>query len=205
MPTLVYLAPTIPMTTQSTRLPTWFRVVAPHLTQKDVLLVIPAPFSGLKGAASGRRSTACPSRWSAAPVPSAVPARAGRERQAQLVLSQVSVSAHANSSINTADIRAVRQALDAWGVTEVVLPDQPDLPLYDRPLSVTTAGAAMAAATGQLPRHQDQAWVWKGWRQLGSQEVVTGARLFRCTKGVASHGSAVRTASACVLGGRQPQ
>jgi hypothetical protein len=203
VPTLIYLAPTIPMTTQSTRLPTWFRVVAPHLTQKDVLLVVPAPFSGLKGADFWQAVDRMSFSMVGGPGPGAVPARAGRERLAQVVLSAVSVSAHANADINTSDISAVRRALPAWGVTEVVVPDQPDLPLYDRPLSVTTAGALMTAVTGQLPRHQAEAWVWKGWGQARSHPVVTGARLLRCTEGLSSHGQAVQRASACVLGLRQ--
>ncbi len=199
VPTLVYLAPTIPMTTQSTRIPTWFQSVAPHLSRKDVLLVIPAPFSGVKSADFWQAVDRMSFSMVGGPGPGAVPARAGGERQALLTLSAASVSAHANATVTTADISAVRRALSAWGVTEVVIPDQPELPLYDRPLSVTTAAALMAAATGQLPHHQAQAWVWKGWHRVGSRPVVTGHRLLRCTQGLTTHGRAVQRASACVL------
>jgi hypothetical protein len=45
-------------------------------------------------------------------------------------------------------------------VTAVVLPDQPDLPVYDRVTSVPFVAALMAAVTGRAPRHEAGTWVW---------------------------------------------
>ncbi len=49
------------------------------------------------------------------------------------------------------DVLAVRDALDKWGVTTLVLPDQAGLPEYDDVRSVPTVAAVMTAATGALP------------------------------------------------------
>ena len=44
-PPAAYVSHGIPFTVQPIVLPTWFRTVAPHLTDRPVLLVLPAPFS----------------------------------------------------------------------------------------------------------------------------------------------------------------
>ncbi len=55
---------------------------------------------------------------------------------------------------------AVHRSLAEWGVTTVVLPDQPELPAYDQVASVTAMAALISGATGAKPVHTARAWVW---------------------------------------------
>ena len=125
--------------------------------------------------------------------------RAGKERPGAAVIADTS---HAGSlgKVDVADIKAVRNALDDWGVTMIVIPDQADLPLYDQTPSVVTATALMTAATGEQPIHQADAWVWSAVRAAPPSVRVTGAQLQECVAGVGSRGvQAVDTSTACVL------
>ncbi len=200
VPWAVYLAPSVPMTTQPTVVPTWFRTVAPRLGPGQVLLVVPAPFSGIKGADFWQATDRMSFSMVGGPGPGAVPTRAGKERQAEAALTTVSVSADPAASLTGAQVEAVRRALGQWGVTQVVIPDQPGLPLYDLPASVTSAAVLITAATGKSPALQASAWVWKGWGRPTALPEPNSAALRRCTKGVPTYGAtAMRGATACAL------
>jgi hypothetical protein len=134
------------------------------------------------------------------PGPGSVPARAGKERAAQAVISGLSYPPGPNEPVTTADIGAVRRALHEWGVTMVVIPDQPGLPAYDKIPSVTYAAAVITAATGMRPLHEADAWVWPGVGRALDSTVPSAARLSDCTKGVRPRGAAaVDAATRCVL------
>jgi hypothetical protein len=199
VPPATYLASTIPITTQTVVLPTWYRDVAPHLSHKQVLLAFPTYFSGYES----------PSSWQAVDHmsysmvniggPAGFIDRAGKERAGAAVIGETT---HADSlgSLGFDDITAVRRALDDWGVTMIVIPDQTDLPSYDQTPSVVTAAALMTAATGEQPIHQAEAWVWSSVRVAPRAAHVTGAQLHHCTVGLPSRGvRAVDESTACVL------
>jgi hypothetical protein len=104
------------------------------------------------------------------------------------------------SGIGPADVAAVRQALDRWGVTTVVIPDQPSLPSYDQVPSVTLAAELMAAATARLPTHRADAWVWTGVDASGPPVTPTAEQFAACRSGLAPRGvGAVERATSCVL------
>jgi len=204
VPPGVYLAQTIPFTTRPVVLPKWFRTVAPHLTGHQVLLTFTQPSIWENN----------PMAWQAvnrmrySTVNEAGPAglleRAGVERTGATVIATASSSLSDGSSdqvlLSTDDIAAVRDALHKWGVTTVVIPDQPNLASYDQIPSVTLVAALMTAATGERPIHQADAWVWTGVDRTLPTSLPTGARLQECTNGAAVEGiTAVDAVTTCVL------
>lgn len=200
VPPAVYLAQSVPMTTQPVVLPTWFQTVAPQLNQRQVLLVLPTPSSGIKSADAWQAVDGMPYSAVGGPGPGAVLARAGKQRRAQVIIAQASVSAHAFETVTTSDVDAVQKALRHWGTTMVVIPDQPDLPAYDQLTSVTNAAALITAATRQRPIHQANAWVWTAVNHAAPAAIPTGSRFSHCTAGLPTRGiAAVDAATKCVL------
>ncbi len=212
VPPAVYLAPGLPITTQPVDLPTWFQTVAPHLRGHQVLLVLPAPFLAADNAMTWQAVSGMHFSMVGTSGPAGILQRVVKEQAGAAILSDVSEPAgapEANSALETIQghhtiqpeyILELRQALEEWGVTMVVLPDQPDLPAYDQMPSVTFAGALVSAATGQPPRHQADAWVWTGVAHAPPPVVSSSAHFSTCIKGVAPRGAAaVVAATDCVL------
>jgi hypothetical protein len=96
-----------------------------------------------------------------------------------------------------ANIRAIRQALDGWGVTTVVVPDQPALPSYEHGRSVSYAVGLFTAALGTAPSRQSDAWVWSNADRAGPPVPLSSGVFTACTGGTG--GAAV---AACVLRSR---
>ncbi len=195
-----YLAASIPITTQRVVVPTWFRDIAPHLPGRQVLLVFPTYFAGYES----------PSAWQAVEGmsysmvniggPAGFVARAGDEQAGAAVLATATQPSQVGS-LEPKDILSIRKALDGWGVTMVVIPDQPDLPAYDQTPSVVTATALMTAALGEVPTHQAGAWVWRSIRSAHPPANVPGSRIGNCIRAIAPAGvRAVDRATTCVLG-----
>jgi hypothetical protein len=183
-------------------LPTWFRIVAPHLAAHQVLLVFPSPIAEIESSMTWQAVDTMRYAMVGGAGPSAVPSRAGSERRGQAVIARVSYAFGFPQRISTDDIVAVRDALRGWGVTMVVIPDQAGLPAYDRPQSVTLAAALITAATGQAPVYQADAWVWSGVDHPRRSTPPTTARFSACTAGAAAPGEpAVRATTRCLLVG----
>lgn len=203
-PPAVYLAQTIPITTRSVDLPNWFRSIAPHLGGHQVLLVFPKQ-SGTGGNNDNPMTWQSVGGMHFAMVgmggPSGIVQRAGRERRGDVVIDDASAGTGPPGSVEPGDVQAVRRALDEWGVTMVVVPDQRSLPTYDRISSVTFAAALITAATGERPVHQADAWVWSRAGPMHPVALPTDAQLSECVRGLATHTEvAVTTATRCVLG-----
>ncbi len=195
-----YLAQDVPFTTRAAAVPAWFTQVGPHLEGRQVLLVFPVPFVN-ESAMTWQAVDGMHFSMVGGGGPGDLLARAGPERAGQAVIDGVSPSLGYGRTVSTVDIGAVGQALHGWGVTIVVIPDQPELPAYDRIRSVTRAAALITAATGERPAHQAGAWVWTGVDRTAPAMGVTGARFSHCTNGVASRGvAAVDHATRCLLG-----
>ena len=90
--------------------------------------------------------------------PGGILQRAGPEEPGATVLARVTSLFGVPPPITLQDIRVVRASLTGWGTTMVVLPDQPELPVYDKVRSVTAAAALVTAATGVLPVYHEKAW-----------------------------------------------
>ena len=212
VPPASYLAQGIPITTQPVDLPTWFRTVAPHLQGHQVLLVLPAPFLSPDNAMTWQAVSGMHFSMVGEGGPAGILQRVVKEQAGAAVISDLSVPAGApepNGALETIRVAntikpeyilAVRQALEEWGVTMVVIPDQRNLPGYDQMPSVTFAAALVSASTGQRPIHQADAWVWTGVDHAPPPVISSTAHFSTCIKGLAPHGvAAVATATDCVL------
>jgi hypothetical protein len=194
------IAPTIPITTQRVVLPTWFRVVAPHLNQHQVLLVFPSAFNSPQTVLTWQAVDKMHYSMINGGLPVGLLAYAGKEYNGAGVIAWVSLRPELPEYSNSNDLLFVRQALGEWGVTTVVIPDQPSFPAYDQIPSVTVAAALITAATGELPIHQADAWVWKDVEKAPQHALPSGAQFYQCIKGKPSHGEAVvEAATRCVL------
>ena len=201
-----YLARTIPMTTNPVDLPSWFQTVAPHLPAHQVLLILPAPFTSFDNSMTWQAVDRMDFSMVGEGGPGGILVESGKEQAGARVLAAASTPGAAPRALTAGHVAEVGQAISDWGVTMIVVPDQPDLPNYDQISSVTSAAALITAATGQRPVHQAGAWVWTG---VGRAHPATPvhpavpadtASLERCTAGVADRGvAAVRRATACVL------
>jgi hypothetical protein len=192
-----YLGKSTPIVTQTVALPEWFRTVAPHLPSHQVLLVFPVPpvHSSLTWQAVNRMHYSMAQGGG----PGAVPERAGKQSRGQSVIVSASVS-YATQAIKPGDISAVRQALDAWEVTMVVIPDEPGLPAYDRVTSVPFAVAVITAATGRAPILQASAWVWSEVDHAGPSLSPDVSAFSRCTSVAPTvNATTVAAVASCVL------
>lgn len=198
-----YMAQTLPFAATPVVLPTWFRTVAPRLPAHQVLLVLPGvqPFP--------LTSMATPVAWQAVDRmhysmvdligPSSLLSRVGAERAGADVIANTTSFYGAAEAIDTTKVSSVRQALRLWGVTMVVIPDQPALPPYYRVRSVPAAAALISAATGTVPVHQADAWVWSGVEHARPSISLEPTRFTDCTRGASAGALPVLAASTCVL------
>jgi hypothetical protein len=197
VPIVSYFADGLPLTATPVKTPQWFRTVAPHLPEHQVLLVFPFAFrqSNMTWQAMDRMQFA----MAGGGGPNSVLSRAGKERDGQSFLANVSL-AGGPQPIVPGEIAAVRTALDGWGVTGVVLPDPRRLPEYEQVFLVRTIVVLMTAATGQVPTYTAGAWVWSGVDHSGPAAQPSGAQLVTCTAGSANGTVASISASAaCIL------
>ena len=202
VPIVAYFADGLPLTVTPVRPPLWFRTVAPHLPDHQVLLVFPFAFrqSNMTWQAVDRMSFAMVGGGG----PNSIPARAGKERVGQQYLANISLSGGPQDVV-PGEVAAVRGALDGWGVTGVVLPDPRHLPEYAQVFAVRDIVVLMTAATGQVPTYTAGAWVWSGVDRAGPSSTLGPAELARCAVGppdgtVAS----IRASAACALGPAPP-
>jgi hypothetical protein len=194
------VARTVPVTTQPVVLPAWFRTVAPHLGPHQVLLIFPSAFSSPQTVLTWQAVNRMRYSMVNGGLPVGLLTYTGKEHNGAGVIQWVSLLPELPEYANSGDLAYVRQALGEWGVTTVVIPDQPNLPPYDQIPSVTVAAALITAATGELPVHQADAWVWTDVDKASERTLPSGARFYLCVKGKPSHGaSAVDAATRCVL------
>jgi hypothetical protein len=199
VPTAAYVAASIPVTVRPVNLPPWFRSVAPHLAAHQVLLVLPLPFvreSALTWqAVDGMRYAEVGGGG-----PGSILPRAGKEAKGLAVLYGASFS-FTTPTIKAGDVRAVRRALDEWGVTMVVIPDQRDLLGYQQVGSMPFAVALITAATGRRPVHRGDAWTWRALNHAGDSTIPSTGTFSRCTTREKSNSvAAIETMNSCVLG-----
>jgi hypothetical protein len=220
-PPAAYLAKSIPMTVEAVVVPTWFRAEAPTLSGHPIVLALPAPFTtttpGATWETKGGQRYLLADGWKQAALTwqalseqnysivgsgglgVGVKHDAG-EDQGQNVITKVSFAYGLSPNVTSSDIVAVHRALSEWGVTMVVLPDQPELPEYDQVASVTAMAALISAATGARPTHVADAWVWRRVDRDNPVAYADATQYARCTGGPSSHGViAVRRTTSCVL------
>ncbi len=201
IPGSAYLAQGLPITVQPVDIPTWFQTVAPHLKGHQVLLVFPAPFTAIESSMTWQAVGGMHYSMVGEGGPTGLIGRMPTmDQPGATVIDEVTYPIYATPPITGANISSVRQALDGWKVTTVVIPDQPGLPTYDQPHSVTLAAALISAATGMQPTFQAHAWVWKNVDRPRPWAGPDMARFNECVTGLAKRGAhAVNQATICVL------
>ncbi len=180
-PTAFYLSATVPITTQPIRLPTWFdKALRPH-KPRPVLLVFPVPYAGIQSAMTWQAVDRMDFDMVGGGGPEGIVSRDGIERAGEVLFGKATYSQlYSATSYGPDSLTAMRRALRQWGVTSVVLPAQPDLPIYDRVTSVQFVVAVMTAVTGQAPLHHADAWVWTVANPADPRPKLTVAALARC-------------------------
>jgi hypothetical protein len=198
LPPAVYLSQQLPLTTQAVELPDWFRTVGMHPGGHQVLLVYPAPFAIQQSAMTWQALDHMSFAMAGGGGPGSAYARAGSERAGQKVIAVNSLG-FGNHVKDRSDILAARHALEGWGVTTVVIPDQPSLSPYQQVKSVPSAVALMTAAIGVPPLHQAHAWVWTGVDRAGPPVVPSVAMYQHCLGGLDGKGAATSSIPSCIL------
>ena len=198
VPVVSFFSGYLPLTMEPVQIPSWFRTEAPRLEHHQVLLVLPDT-DGVESPLSWQVAAGLHFSMVDVGGPQGAPFRAGREAPGQAVLSALSYDGP-RTVVTGADLASVRRALTDWGVTMVVLPDQPTLPTYDHVPSPETVAALVTAATGIRPAHQDQAWVWSDVRRRPPRRYPSTAQFAACTARTAGGQTApVPPAVTCVL------
>ena len=201
VPIAAYLAPTVPLAAQPVVLPTWFRTVAPHLHGHQVLLVFPVPNQIIESSMTWQAVDGMAYSMVLGGGPGGILARAGREQAGEAVIGTASFS-FTPQVLHPGDVAAARRALDEWGVTTVVVPDQPGLAPYDRVAWVPFTVGIMTAALGRPPERRAEAWVWTGVGSAGSPADPSPQEFDRCTAlGRPGGPTAIAAVAACVTHG----
>lgn len=159
-PVAAALAPNLPLTVQPVIVPRWFVDVAPQLPPGRVVLAYPFATadsqSSIPWPAIDRMSFAMPGGGG----PTGTLARAGADAAGFSILRAASVPSLAPPVESAANLESVRRALDDWGVTTVVVPDDSGLATYQTGRGTTYAVAFFTAVLGSAPSRQSDAWVW---------------------------------------------
>ncbi len=190
----------LPLTVRPVVLPTWFTAVAPHLPAGQVVLAYPSTFGGFQSSLTWQAVDRMSYSTVEGAGPGEVVQRAGNERQAYVALSNASFLLDPSTAYQPSTASAVRDALLAWKVTRVVIPDQKDLPLYERGFNTSYTVGLMTAALGQRPQMQAGAWVWEPARAT-TQVDIAPAALRACVGSANFHPGPPESVPDCVLAG----
>jgi hypothetical protein len=182
VPTVVVLAPNLPLTTRPVVLPTWFARRGPTLPAGQVVLAYPVPFSGLQSSQAWQAVNAMAWAQAGGGGPQGQPSRAGAARPGFEVLFAASLPLGPAPLPTPTNLTAVRHALALWRVTTLVVPDQTDLPAYEQGRSPDYAAGLLTAALGTLPTFGDQAWEWHT-SAAGPPAPLSPSDFTRCTTG----------------------
>jgi hypothetical protein len=201
VPIGVTLWPNVPMTVRPVVVPRWFSRAAPRLGPHLVVLAYPAALGGIQSSMAWQAMEGVTFSMVGGGGPGIAPSRAGPESPGFDVLSRASVPLSPPPMPTRANLDAIRHALAGWGVTTVVVPDQPGLPTYDRGRSVPYAVGLFTAALGEAPTLQSDAWVWGDVRGAGPDVTVSSSTFTTCVNGTGSAATGPAVA-ACVLTAR---
>jgi hypothetical protein len=116
------------------------------------------------------------------------------------VLDQASIPLGPPPAPSRFNLTAIREALDLWGVTTIVIPDEPDLPLYAQGRSAAYAVGLLTAAMGRPPAYDHSAWVWSAVAVKGPAYSVTQTGFNACVTGTASRVSSRLAVPSCIAG-----
>ena len=183
LPSAVVLAPQIPITTRPIVLPKWYAERGPNLAPGRVVLAYPVPFAGFQSSQAWQASNTMQWKQAGGGGPQGQPSRAGAARPGFEVLSGASFPLGPAPDPTPANVAAVRQSLALWQVTTLVVPDQPELPVYEQGRSAPYAVGFFTAVLGTAPAYEHSAWVWETVRTAPQPVPVPGDRFAACTTG----------------------
>jgi len=204
VPVATYLAGSTPMTVQPVVLPTWYAKVGSSLPPGQVVLAYPVPFTTVQSVMTWQAVDRM--RWSmvGGGGPESLWYRDGKEEKGQMIIAVSSLLQLPPEDTTPSAVAEVRQSIDGWGVTMVVIPDQAGLPEYDKVRDVPAAVGLITAATGQRPVHQADAWVWTNVREAGPPARVSSTEFETCVTGAGGQPRDPAAVSDCVLGRPAP-
>jgi hypothetical protein len=199
---VVAIWPNVPLTTRAVVLPRWFASVGSGLPAGQVVLSYPVAFSGLQ--ASEAWQAVDQMRWQQAGGggPQGEVSRAGRAKAGFQVLLDASLPLGPAPVPSRSNLAVIREALDLWEVTTVVVPDQDALPLYERGRSNAYAVGLFTAALDRRPVYRDSAWVWSAGSDPSPPMSVTDTAFTACVTGPPSTAASPQAIPTCVLGDR---
>ncbi len=198
-PTVVALAPNLPLTTRPVVLPTWYATRGAALPPGRVVLAYPVPFSGLQSSEAWQAVNRMAWAQAGGGGPQGQPSRAGAARPGFEVLSAASLPLGPAPVPSAANALAVRRTLALWGVTTMVVPDQPDLPPYDQGRGAAYAVGFLTAVLGTAPRYEHSAWVWDSVDTAPAPVPVSGEAFARCTSRPPAAAADRGTVPSCIL------
>jgi hypothetical protein len=198
----VFLTFDMPFTVESAAIPAWMAHAAPSLPHDTVLLTVPFAVSGSDQPMLWQAVDDMHFRLAGAgmktPDATGGPVGQGAPGSARRILSDLSVGVGGEPKGTAAQLSAVRAALRAWQVDEVVIDGRSRDPVY--------ASGFLAAALGAAPSYVRGAWVWRVPAGGPAAPAASGGALTRCQATAA--GSTSRrhplALAACVLGAAPP-
>jgi len=193
------VAPTVPLTVQPVTLPAWFAVTGAHLAPRSVVLVDPAPFSGIQSSMGWQAQDGLRFAMAGGGGPQGVVGRAGAERAGFETLAGLGAGFAPLPTGTRRDVAAVRQALAGWRVTTVVIPRLPAAwPPIQRGNDPQYAAGFLTEVLGQAPTYRDRAWVWDRVDLRRAPYRLDPGVLGACTAAVERHRFAPLAVPRCV-------
>ena len=128
VPLAAYLAPYVPATVRPVVFPSWFRHIGPTVSGHQVLLVLPMPYL-VENALTWQALDHFRYDLASGVGPEGDPSRGGPDAPAEKFL--LSLSAPISPPVTPEAITMVRQAIDRWGVTTIVIPTDGPAPTAD--------------------------------------------------------------------------
>ncbi len=202
IPTAVALWPNLPLTARAVVLPAWFSKVGTTLPPGQVLLTYPTPFSGLQSSQAWQAVDRMGWAQAGGGGPEGEPDRAGEARAGFEVLLKASLPLGPAPGPDRSDLAAVRAAIGDWGVTTIVVPEQADLPQYERGRSTAYAVGLFTAATGRRPAYRHSAWVWSTVADHDQPVPMTQQAFDSCVTGPVSTRASRQAVASCILAAR---
>ncbi len=181
LPLAAYVAPNVPVAAHPIVFPAWFRNIGPHLPGHQVVLVLPMPYF-LENSLTWQALDHMDYDLVSGVGPEGDPSRSGRNASAQEFLDNLATPVSVPPVVTPGAITTVRQAIDRWGVTTIVIPTDGTVPPWQwRVNSVPISVAFMTLVTGMRPVLKDHAWVWYGVQSSGPPVTISTSEFDACT------------------------
>ena len=130
VPLAAYVAPSVPVAVSPLIFPSWFRHIGPTLPGHQVVLVLPMPFF-LENSLTWQALDHLNYDLVSGVGPEGEPSRNGHDAPAQEFLDDLSAPAPTSPTVTPKAITTVRQAIDRWGVTTIVIPTDGNAPTWE--------------------------------------------------------------------------